>query len=97
MPRARPASKVRTELEPVDFDLGIITGDRSINPIGSWLIPGPDDGKVSVARARLDGAADFLVVPATHTFIMNRRDVADQVLHFLRDGSFVDDSSVEGE
>ncbi|MDP2483545.1 MAG: hypothetical protein Q8W45_09700 [Candidatus Palauibacterales bacterium] len=52
---------------------------------------------MSVARARLDGAADFLVVPATHTFIMNRRDVADQVLHFLRDGSFVDGSSVEGE
>lgn len=79
---------IASELGPVDFSLGIITGDRSINPIGSWLIPGPDDGKVAVSRARVEGAADFLVVPATHTFIMNRADVAEQVVHFLATGSF---------
>lgn len=80
---------IASELGPVDFSLGIITGDRSINPIGSWLIPGPDDGKVSVSRARLEGAADFLVVHATHTFIMNRGDVAEQVAHFLANGEFL--------
>ena len=79
---------VAAELGPVDFSLGIIAGDRSINPFGSWLIPGPDDGKVGVERARLEGAADFLVVHATHTFIMNRRDVADEVVHFLSEGRF---------
>jgi pimeloyl-ACP methyl ester carboxylesterase len=81
---------IAAELGPIDFDLGIITGDRSINPLGSWLIPGPDDGKVGVARAQLEGAADFIVVPATHTFIMNRGDVADEVIHFLREGEFLD-------
>ena len=75
-------------LDYVDFSLGVITGNRSISPIGSWIIPGPDDGKVAVERARSEGAADFLVVPATHTFIMNRRDVADQTTHFLRTGHF---------
>ena len=70
---------------PVRFRLGIITGDRSLNPIASWIIPGPDDGKVAVDRARLDGAS-FLVLPATHTFIMNRRDVADEIVHFLHRG-----------
>ncbi|MFC1660118.1 esterase/lipase family protein [Gemmatimonadota bacterium] len=79
---------IASELGPIDFNLGIITGDRSINPIGSWLIPGPDDGKVGVSRAQIEGAADFLVLPATHTFIMNRGDVAEEVVHFLREGRF---------
>ena len=74
-------------LGPVRFRLGIITGDRSLNPIASWIIPGPDDGKVAVARARLDGAS-FLVLPATHTFIMNRGDVAAEIVHFLNHGRF---------
>jgi hypothetical protein len=75
-------------LGPVRFSLGIVTGDRSLSPLGSWLIPGPDDGKVGVDRARVEGATDFRVVPATHTFIMNRRDVAEEVVHFLRQGQF---------
>ncbi len=79
---------IANELPPIRFSLGIITGDRSLNPLESWLIPGPDDGKIGVGRARVEGAADFLVVPATHTFIMNRGDVADQVAHFLRQGRF---------
>lgn len=43
---------------------------------------------VGVDRARVEGATDFLVLPATHTFIMNRQDVADEVVHFLREGEF---------
>jgi pimeloyl-ACP methyl ester carboxylesterase len=76
------------QLEPVRFSLGVITGNRSLDPVGSWLIPGPDDGKVSVDRAAVEGAVDFMVLPATHTFIMNRSDVAEQVVHFLRHGRF---------
>lgn len=83
---------IASQLGPVRFGLGIVTGDRSINPLGSWLIPGPDDGKVGVGRAMVDGATDFMVVPATHTFIMNRRDVAEEVVHFLRQGRFRSES-----
>lgn len=75
-------------LGPVRFSLGVITGNRSLNPLYSWLIPGPDDGKVGVDRAKVEGAADFLVVRASHTFIMNRGDVAEEVVYFLRHGRF---------
>lgn len=76
------------QLGPPRFSLGIIAGNRSLNPLTSWLIPGPDDGKVGVDRARVEGASDFKVVPAAHTFIMNRVDVAEEVVHFLRLGRF---------
>jgi len=78
-------------LPPVRFSLGVITGDLSINPFYSRIIPGPDDGKVAVRSARVEGAADFLVVPATHTFIMNRTDVADATIRFLQTGHFGDE------
>src|SRR2546425_7786707 len=79
-------------LGPVDFDLGVITGNRSINPLFSSIIPGPDDGFVAVERAKVRGMTDFLVVRRTHTFIMNSRQVIGQTLKFLRDGSFDHDA-----
>ncbi len=80
---------IAQQLGPAEFEVGIITGNRSMNLINSWLIPGPDDGKVAVDRARLEGADAFLVVEATHTFIMNHRGVADQSIYFLHEGRFL--------
>lgn len=91
------SASIPNSLGPVRFNLGIIAGDRSLNPLYSWLIPGPDDGKVSIERAKVEGATDFLVLPATHTFIMNRKDVADQVVYFLQNGRFERQAQVEGE
>jgi hypothetical protein len=82
-PGQHPAS-----IPPAAFELGILTGNLSLDPIGSWLIPGPDDGKVSIDAARLEGAVAFKVVDATHTFIMNDPEVAEEVLRFLRTGRF---------
>ena len=41
-------------------------------------------------RAEVEGALDFKVFPATHTFIMNRKDVAEEVVHFLEHGEFME-------
>jgi triacylglycerol lipase len=79
------------QLGPVDFEVGIIIGDRgrnSIPPLPSSLFKGVNDGKVSVKRAAVQGMTDLLVLPYGHTFIMNSRSVAAQVLHFIRHGAF---------
>ncbi len=77
-------------LGPVDFPLGVITGDR-VAFFDQWLadqIPGANDGKVSVARARVQGMRDFLVLPYPHSFIMREAEVIEQTLHFLGHGNF---------
>jgi len=76
-------------LGAVDFELGIITGDRSINWILSLMIPGKDDGKVSVERARVGGMDDFKIVHATHPFIMKKKSVIREVVAFLNSGNFL--------
>lgn len=68
--------------------LGIIAGDRSSNPLFSAWLPGPNDGKVTVASARLAGMSDFVVLPHSHTMIPFHADTLAQVSHFLRDGNF---------
>jgi triacylglycerol esterase/lipase EstA (alpha/beta hydrolase family) len=68
--------------------IGVIAGNRSLNPVFSSWIHGPDDGKVGVASARLDGAGGFIEFPYSHTWLAWRRPVLAQVGAFLRDGEF---------
>lgn len=82
------SSSVPAALGPPPFEVGVITGDATLNPLFSWWLPGEDDGKVTVESARLEGAEDFLVVPYSHAFIMRREDVIEQVVAFLRAGRF---------
>ena len=81
-------NSIPNQLPPADFSVGIITGDRSFNPIFSHWIPGKDDGKVSVKSAKLAGMTDFIVIHSSHTWIMNRKSTKNQVLTFLRSGHF---------
>ncbi len=82
------ADSVPNRLGPATFDLGIIAGTSSINPVLSSLIPGDDDGKVSVERARLQGMSDFMTVSVSHPLLMRDREVIRQVLYFLDNGHF---------
>jgi pimeloyl-ACP methyl ester carboxylesterase len=76
------------QLGPAEFPVGVVAGRRSLNPFYSFFIDGEDDGKVSVKQTELEGMDDFLVVNSSHTWIMNRRRVMEQSIHFIRNGCF---------
>jgi hypothetical protein len=76
------------KMDGVDFELGVIAGTKSINPVLSRILPGEDDGTVSLASTRIDGMCEFITVPVTHTFMMNDNEVIDEAIHFIETGRF---------
>lgn len=76
-------------LGKVDYELGVVAGTFSIDPVSSSLIPGDDDGKVSVESTKIDGMKDHVLVYASHTFFPQNDDVKAHALEFIRYGKFI--------
>jgi triacylglycerol lipase len=83
------SGSVPNRLPAPAFECGVLAGTRSLDPISSWIIPGDDDGKVSLKRMRLAGMRDFREIAATHTFIMRDDGAIRQTLEFLKTGHFL--------
>ena len=79
---------VPLRLGPADFELGVIAGNRTIDPVTSAVLENPDDGRVSVDDTRLEGMADFVVVEHSHAFMMRMRRPIELTIEFLRSGQF---------
>ncbi len=79
---------VPLKLGPAAFELGVIAGNRTIDPITSSVLENPDDGRVSVEDTKLEGMADFVVVEHSHAFMMRMRRPIELTIRFLQNGSF---------
>jgi pimeloyl-ACP methyl ester carboxylesterase len=75
-------------LPAADFELGVIAGTASLNPLGALFLRGESDGTVTVSSTRLDGMTDFVTVDSSHTFIMRSDEAMAETVHFLRSGAF---------
>ena len=82
-------NSIPNKLGKVTFDLGVIAGSHSINFILSSIIPGDDDGKVSIENTKIEGMNDHLVMPVTHPLMMNNKKVIQQTVFYLQHGKFL--------
>lgn len=80
---------VPRRLPPPPFEVGIIAGRRSANPLFARALSGEGDGKVTVASAQLEGMRELVVVDRSHTFMMWAPDVLAHIFSFLETGRFV--------
>ncbi len=82
------ADGVIASLPTPDFEFGIVAGARKTENGWNPLIPGDDDGTVSVESAKLAGAKDFMTVSSLHSFVTDDAEGIEGVRRFLKTGCF---------
>lgn len=82
------ANSMPNQLKSIPLEIGIIAGTESLDPWFAGDLPKPNDGKVSVASAKLAEMKDFITVAHSHTFMANADSVASQIKLFLKQGHF---------
>ncbi|HNQ91880.1 MAG TPA: alpha/beta fold hydrolase [Alphaproteobacteria bacterium] len=80
--------------DPPYYDVGVIAGDAKwwSDPFSAIFFPGPNDGKVSIERSKLEGMRDHMIVKSSHTAMIYRPFVWKQTVHFLKHGEFKHDA-----
>lgn len=74
-------------LKRPNYPLGVIAGKTDSS--NDHLLPGPDDGMVSVESAKLEGMTDFILVETGHSAMRYDKNVSDYTINFLKNGRFV--------
>lgn len=76
------------------FPFAIVAGVRETPTGWNPLIPGDDDGTVSVEATRLPGAADFIKIRTCHSTMMWNPQVISATINFLQTGAFRSDGTI---
>lgn len=79
---------LRKKLGKINYELGIIAGNRAIDPIFWAIIPGKNDGKVSIKSTKVTGMKDHIVLATSHTFFPKNKEVHCQTEHFIKHSVF---------
>jgi len=76
--------------DKIDFPLGIIAGNASINPMAPWILGsnGDHDGIVPIERMKIEGMTDLIVLNTSHMLMVYNTEVRKQVIHFLKHERF---------
>jgi pimeloyl-ACP methyl ester carboxylesterase len=70
------------------YEVGAIAGNKTIDPISSYIIGKPNDGKVAVDSALLASTSNHIILPTNHTSMPWNSQVIAQTLYFLQNGAF---------
>lgn len=79
---------IESHLATPDFEFGIIAGGKGDGKGYNPMIVGDNDGILGVETTKLDGAKDFIVIPAVHPLMQNTPEALSYTLHFLKEGKF---------
>lgn len=82
------SAAISEAFDPPFYEMGVIAGDRTIDPLSSFIIPGDDDGKVSIASTHVEGQKDHIVLHANHATMPSNAAVIIETAHFLQYGFF---------
>lgn len=77
------------KIGPANFEVGIIAGSLHwIHLLTGPFLPKPNDGLVTVARSKLEGMKDHIVINASHSLMPWDMRVIRQIQAFLKNGFF---------
>ena len=85
-----PESKLLQALPSPDYNTGIITASKSINPVTSiFLLEGANDGTLTIESMKLRNTKDTINLETTHTMVLTHPDIGIQIESFLKNGEFI--------
>jgi triacylglycerol lipase len=75
---------------PPGIEAAVVMGKRSAIPLFRHLLPGENDGIVSVESGRMEGLRGFTVIDADHTFIQCHPETVRRCTGFFKTGVWPD-------